>query len=610
MNHWGNIMKSHKEIKELLIPFVLGELSEREASEITHHLVECEDCSIEVKQLGKLLECARHTEDLTADEQLCENAKAVILSEVEDAEKTGTEPAMNLQNVRRIVMKRRISKLAAAAVILIAVIVCMNQLDGTGVAWANVVSKVEQAVSVSFRLRTSMTGMPDSVIMVRDSSQYGSRMDVYIDGRISTIVYGSKGENAVVTIVPEAKIYTRMLFTEELREQMHEKEKDPRELVKLFLSVEHRELGRKTLGGVEVEGLEVNSPKVGGGMFESATGRLWVDVKTELPVKMEIEGVSGGGKIRTEMIMDQFMWDEELDASEFEPNIPADYVLLADTKMPEVNEDKMLEGLRFFAELTDGRYPSSLASTTADHEVREAWQQKYDRPPGNEELEKFYSVNAACRFYGELVQGDCDVKYHGDRVTANDIDDELMRWRISEGEYRVIYGDLRVETIVDKEMLLDMALKISGSQVPPEKRGTVLRMLGLNEKDVIRGLGVWLELLDGQYPNSLEPKVAIKQADSLLGEKYANRKQADTEKKKELEQKGMDIFFASAFYDKLIREKKDVAYYGDKITVEDSGKVLMRWKISKKRYRVVFGDLTRKSVTVEKLAELEKLTPE
>jgi len=60
----------------------------------------------------------------------------------------------------------------------------------------------------------------------------------------------------------------------------------------------------------------------------------------------------------------------------------------------------------------------------------------------------------------------------------------------------------------------------------------------------------------------------------------------------------------------LIREKKDVAYYGDKITVEDSGKVLMRWKISKRRYRVVFCDLTRKSVTVEKLAELEKLTLE
>jgi hypothetical protein len=135
-------------------------------------------------------------------------------------------------------------------------------------------------------------------------------------------------------------------------------------------------------------------------------------------------------------------------------------------------------------------------------------------------------------------------------------------------------------------------------------------MLSLNEKDVIRGLGVWLELLDGGYPSSLDPKVAIKQASSLIAAKYGSRKQANKEKKKEIEEKAYDIFFASAFYDKLIREKKDVAYYGDKITVEDSGKVLMHWKISDDRYRVVFGNLTRKSVTPGELAELEKLTLE
>jgi len=185
-----------------------------------------------------------------------------------------------------------------------------------------------------------------------------------------------------------------------------------------------------------------------------------------------------------------------------------------------------------------------------------------------------------------------------------------MRWKISDNEYRVIYGDLRVETIVDRNKLLDMALKISGEKLPPGKRSKVLRILSLNEKDVIRGLGVWLELLDGQYPNSLEPKVAIKQADSLLGKKYGNREQASQEKKKEIEEKVYDVFFASAFYDKLVRAKKDVAYYGDKITVEDSGKVLMRWKLSKDKYRVVFGNLTRKSVTAKELAELEKLVSE
>ncbi len=145
----------------------------------------------------------------------------------------------------------------------------------------------------------------------------------------------------------------------------------------------------------------------------------------------------------------------------------------------------------------------------------------------------------------------------------------------------------------DNEKLLDMAIKMSGADLPPEKRGKALRMLSLNEKDVIRGLGVWLELLDGRYPKSLEPKVAIKQANSLLGAKYGDGKQVNRD---EVEGKTYDIFFASVFYDKILREKKDVAYYGHKITVEDSSKVLMRWKISDGRYRVIYGDLSIKDV--------------
>jgi len=230
------------------------------------------------------------------------------------------------------ITQSRISKFAAAAAIIIAAIIGINHLTGSidraSVAWANVVKNVQQAGTVTFRLRTSTTGMPDSEIMVYDSSKYGSRMDVYIDGKIATRIYGPKGENVSIMVIPEAKVYTRMSFTEEQRRQMSERERDPREFVKLFLLVDHTKLGGKTQDGVKVEGLEVDSPKVGGGMFERAVGRLWVDVKTDLPVRMDIEGVSGSGKIQTKMVMDKFKWDEELDVSEFEPNIPDDYTLM------------------------------------------------------------------------------------------------------------------------------------------------------------------------------------------------------------------------------------------------------------------------------------------
>lgn len=592
-----------------IMALVLGELETGAVDQLRKHIDTCQTCSDLYQALVDEEQMVRSTFDgVAATTEAMERNLIELCDEHLGHRMISFGRAWGgLRTVSPIV------KIAAAAVIIIAVLIGVNQFggsfDGASVAWAQVVKNVEKAKTVTFRLKTSMTGMPDSEIMVYDSSEYGSRLDLYVDGKITTRIYGPKDKNVSVMVIPEAKIYTRMSFTDQQRHQMHEREKDPREFVALFLSVDHTELGRRTIGGIEVEGLEVDSPKVGGGMFESAIGRLWVDVKTELPVRMEIEGVSAGGKIQTKMVMDEFKWDEELDASEFEPDIPADYTLQAETKVSDINEDKMIEGLQFFSELTGGRYPSSMASMTADHELREAWQQKYNRPPTNEELDKFHKVSAACRFYADLLEENKDVQYHGDKVTANDIDDELMRWKISDNEYRVIYGDLRVETVVDRNKLLDLALKISGEKLPPHKRSKVLRILSLNEKDVIRGLGVWLELLDGRYPNSLDPKVSIKQSESLLAAKYGIRDKNDKKKIKEAEAESYDLFFASAFYNKLIREKKDVAYYGDKITVEDSGKVLMRWKISGGRYRVVFGNLTRKSVTAEELAELEEVIP-
>jgi hypothetical protein len=379
---------------------------------------------------------------------------------------------------------------------------------------------------------------------------------------------------------------------------MQAKEKNPREFIKLFLSTGHTKLGRKTIDGIEVEGIEVDSPKVGGGMFEEAIGRLWVDVETELPVLMEVEGVAASGAMQTKMIMDEFRWDEKLEAGFFEPNIPADYTLLSEVTMPADDQGEAIEGLRFFAEVTDGRYPSSLAKMTAEHELKEAWAKKYDRSPTDQELEKFLSLNTACQFYARLVEENRDVVYHGDKVTGEDIDSELMRWRISDDEYRVIYGDLRTENVVDKGKLLDKAIELSGAKVPDSDRGLVMRMLGLNEKDLIKGLGVFLELSGGTYPSSLDAKTTIKEIDGLGKKLKMSRDKA--------KEKAQDIFFAAAYYEKLVREKRDVAYYGDKVAVEDSDKVLMRWKLSKDKYRVVFGDLRRDSVTAEKLAKLEK----
>ena len=149
----------------------------------------------------------------------------------------------------------------------------------------------------------------------------------------------------------------------------------------------------------------------------------------------------------------------------------------------------------------------------------------------------------------------------------------------------------------DKEELLDMALEISGETLEPDKRTLAIRMLSLNENDLIRGLAQWLILLDGKYPDMLEPKVAIKRAEKLYASKYDTTIQD--------KEQTYDIFFASTFYDKLVHENKEVIYYGEKVAPKDKGKILIRWKIKKDKYRVIFGNLHAEDVSSEKLAELE-----
>jgi hypothetical protein len=333
-------------------------------------------------------------------------------------------------------------------------------------------------------------------------------------------------------------------------------------------------------------------------------------MKTHFPVRMEIDGVSGGGKIQSHVVMDQFVWDAPLDAGEFEPNIPTAAHPAIEMKMADIDEKNLIEGLLFFAKQSGGRYPSSLAPMTVDAEFRQICKDKGDNQPFTaQEMEKLSFLTVVGQFYQGLVEKNCAMEYHGDTVTAGDADRELLRWKISDDEFRVIYGDLHTDTVADTNKLLDTALALSGAKLEPDKRGPVMRILSLNEKDMIRGLGVWLELLDGRYPSNLEPKAAIKQADRLLGEKFGSPDQSDKQKQELLKAKTYDVFFASTFYNKLVQEKKEPVYYGDKITVEDSGRILIRWKISNKNYRVVFGNLTSKSVTAQELAELEKQSP-
>ena len=59
----------------------------------------------------------------------------------------------------------------------------------------------------------------------------------------------------------------------------------------------------------------------------------------------------------------------------------------------------------------------------------------------------------ASKLYEHLVGKGEDVVYYGDSIEPGDSNAVLMQWKISDGEYRVIFGDLHTKTVGGEELI-------------------------------------------------------------------------------------------------------------------------------------------------------------
>jgi len=234
--------------------------------------------------------------------------------------------------IRIMIMRSPMTKFAAAATIIIAVFLVLyltNGPDMATVAWGEVVQNIEKIKCFTFQHKVSSktnSGTPeetsdDTERTTYVSAEYGIRHDVYNDGQLTGILYIPSTGIDVTYIMPVTKQYMIETMSEEY---MKQNQVSPVGMIKEFMSSEHIELGREKIDGVEAEGIEVNEPGFYG--FESTVGRLWIDIETNLPVRMEIEGIRGATE--TSIITYDFNWDTELDQSIFQLNIPDDYTLL------------------------------------------------------------------------------------------------------------------------------------------------------------------------------------------------------------------------------------------------------------------------------------------
>jgi hypothetical protein len=362
------------------------------------------------------------------------------------------------RSIWRIVAGSKWSGLAVAAAVVVAVGIGLNVFTpwGGGVAWSRVLEHVGHARSCTHRMQwtISRAGQPDTqydFIMYR-SADYGIRRDAYQKGKLVSQLFISGNAENCVEVVPAEKKYVKAKLSASQLAELREKS-DPRELTKLFMKSHYRSLGPREVEHRRCEGIEVNDPNFATALFEQGTGRLWADVATDLPVRMELEGTSAGGAIRMYIVLEEFQWDPGLTRADFEPNIPEDYGVLAEVDLSP-GDRTVVQALGSFAKITAGRYPSSLDIMTAMSEVQAAFIAErrkrgisVEEKPTKEELSDILAIQGTCMYYGRLVNDGNDVAYHGDRVTAEFRRAVLMRWKCAADTYRVILGDLTVQDV-------------------------------------------------------------------------------------------------------------------------------------------------------------------
>ncbi len=380
--------------------------------------------------------------EISADAGMDNRILGDALTAMEDAKKTA--PAMARPSIWRTIMKSRITKLAAAAAIVIAVLIGIYEIGGSESAFAEVVKPFLTAHTAAFKVTINVEGgptqtgegmfmepgrlrqtSPDGTVVITDLQQ--GRMLALIPSQKRAIVY----ELVNIQEDPgELNIFT------EIRRRILEAKETEDESVEFL---DEREIeGRNAIGyHVEKPGVDIT---------------VWADAETRIPIRLE--NIMGP----TTYIMSDIIFDVELDESQFSVGIPEGYTVhTLQMDCSEPTEKDLIEMFRIWSDNMDGNLPSSLEMSALMEFVRyqQAKMKQQGREPSEQEMmEKIMEMQQTMMrmsrgaMFVQQLPADSDSHYVGKDVKFGDVDTPIFWYRPEGSEtYRVIYGDLTIKDV-------------------------------------------------------------------------------------------------------------------------------------------------------------------
>jgi hypothetical protein len=425
-----------EESKELMVAYIEDLLDAEKKQLVAEHLRDCVSCRAELKEISNLRD------------RLVKNGKVLARGDIENVVldriireqnvkiKTAAKISTS-QKIRRIIMKSPITKLAAAAVIVIAVIAGVSQFFGGTVTFAEVIKPILNARTVVFDF---IAGEDENGPVIHD---------IVVDSRIrrtfsnmDTILILDLDNAKMLTLEPKTKGAMYVDIQGPLKEQTKNFLEFVRGIVARLKDLPVEELGKQQINGREAVGFLVR------GQNEEIT--IWADPTIAKPVRIELLL----GKSLT--ILKNIKFDAPIDESLISMEPPADYTLASmEYNMGNFCEQDFVESLRIWAEiLRNGSFPEVLS-------VEECLKvtPQLDEKLGQSNLSQEEGTRLGMTFgrgfifFQQLTVSNSNWHYAGNGVKLGEAEKAIFWYQPKEAEtYRVIYGDLHVEDVAPENL--------------------------------------------------------------------------------------------------------------------------------------------------------------
>jgi hypothetical protein len=371
-----------------------------------------------------------HQSQITSSEQVDRRILADALADLENR-RTAGEPR---PGVWRIVMHSKAIKLAAAAVIVLAVLLGLQFVGTSSVTFAQAIQPILNASTAVFDIIVGVEAPNTPVIH-----------DMVVGSRIRRTVAGIEGNVSIIDLetsrilnLTEAKkeaVYIDLKglpsipnYLDNLKNVFVELQNSPH--------FEIQDLGVKQIDGREAVGFLAKHPRM-----EVA---LWADAKTGLPVRIEQKE----GQMLTTVKNMQF--DVPMDDALFSMEVPEGY---REQKMEldlfGSTEADFIEGLRVLAEqYNEGRFPDDVS---VEYFLSQAGAMEKKSQELNLSDEENMALGVKIQkhlLFLRFFKGEGKWYYRGKGVQLGAAETPIFWYRPKDSAaYRVIYGDLRVEDV-------------------------------------------------------------------------------------------------------------------------------------------------------------------